>query len=109
MTTMTKHEVIKDVLNEHLKASKVAKPRPRLRRTRHRRSLRQYCGRIVRKHGAVCGYFAHMVFPGSTDGQGEERDGGMRESEPSTLIEIRPNKILILREGTVKDVAKISA
>lgn len=34
-------------------------------------------------------------------------DGGVMESAPSTLIEIRPNKILILREGAVRDVVKI--
>lgn len=35
-------------------------------------------------------------------------DGGMRESEPSTLIEIRPSKILILREGAVRDVVRVA-
>lgn len=34
-------------------------------------------------------------------------DAGMRQSEPSTLIEICPNKILILREGAVKDVVRV--
>lgn len=33
-------------------------------------------------------------------------DAGMLVSEPSTLIEIRPNKILILREGAVKEIVR---
>lgn len=34
-------------------------------------------------------------------------DAGLLESEPSTLIEIRPSKILVLREGAVKDIVKL--
>jgi len=34
-------------------------------------------------------------------------DGGMLEGEPSTLIEIRPGKILVLREGAVKTTVKL--
>ena len=36
-------------------------------------------------------------------------DGGMRQSEPSTLIEIRSSKILILREGAVREIVKVGA
>lgn len=41
------------------------------------------------------------------DGVDFYTDSGVVESEPSTLIEIRPSKILILREGAEKDVVKM--